>query len=245
MIKVLIVNDEKSCRQSIETLLRKKISKVKIIASVGSFEKARLVIESQSVDLIFLSLMIADQMAFEFLNSLKNFLFRVVFTTHNEPFAIRAITYSTFDYLLLPINEKEFDRVLEHIKEEELIDTKQKMEYVFQSIRPPVAASKIALTTGRNEIEFVDLNSIIYCEAEGFYTTFHLDNEHDILVSKNLKEYEKLLPKNFIRIHKSYLINKNKIKKIIRSDGGYIVMDNKQMLPIGQKKEHFIKYLIN
>ena len=73
MIKVLIVNDEKSCRQSIETLLRKKISKVKIIASVGSFEKARLVIESQSVDLIFLSLMIADQMAFEFLNSLNSF----------------------------------------------------------------------------------------------------------------------------------------------------------------------------
>ncbi|HRG52282.1 MAG TPA: LytTR family DNA-binding domain-containing protein [Bacteroidia bacterium] len=245
MLKVLIVNDEKSCRQGIESLLRKKLSKVKIIASVGSFEKARLVIESQAVDLLFISSMIADQMAFEFLNSLKNIQFKVIITTNNERFAIRAITYSTFDYLILPINETEFERVLERVKEEEIADTKQKLEYVFHSIRPTVESSKIALTTGRNEIEFVALNSIIYCEAEGFYTTFHLENQHEILVSKNLKEYEKLLPNNFIRIHKSYLINKNKIKKIIRSDGGYIVMDNKQMLPIGQKKAYFIKHLIN
>lgn len=182
MLKVLIVNDEKSCRQSIETLLRKKVSKIKIIASVGSYEKARLVIESQSVDILFISLMIEDQMAFEFLNSLKNAHFKVVFTTLNERFAIRTITYSAFDYLIQPINEIDFERVLEHIKDEEIADTKQKLQYIFQSFRPIGTTSKIALTTGRNEIELVDLNSIIYCEAEGFYTTFHLDNQHEILV---------------------------------------------------------------
>jgi two-component system LytT family response regulator len=244
MLKVLIVNDDKTSRQTIETLLNKKLPKVKIVASVGGFEKARIIIESQTIDVLFLNLMIDDKMGFEFLNSLKTLLFKVVFTTYNERFAIRAITYSTFDYLLQPISEAEFERVIERLKEQEVIDIKQKLEYLFSSIKPLESTSKIALTTGRNEIEFIDISSIIYCEAEGFYTTFHLDNQQNILVSKNLKEYEKLLPRHFVRIHKSYLVNKNKIKKIIRSDGGYLVMDNKQMLPIGQKKEYFIKYLM-
>jgi two-component system LytT family response regulator len=244
MLKVLIVNDDKTSRQTIETLLCKKVPKVKIVASVGSFEKARIIIESQTIDVLFLNLMIDNQMGFEFLNTLKTIPFKVVFTTCNERFAIRAITYSAFDYLLQPINEQEFERVIERIKEQEVIDIKQKLEYLFSSLKPLESVSKIALTTGRNEIEFIDISSIIYCEAEGFYTTFHLDNQQNILVSKNLKEYEKLLPPHFVRIHKSYLVNKNKIKKIIRSDGGYLVMDNKQMLPIGQKKEYFIKYLM-
>jgi two-component system LytT family response regulator len=124
------------------------------------------------------------------------------------------------------------------------IDFKKRLGYLMQAFKLPESLSRVALTTGRNEVEFVNVNRIIYCEAEGFYTTFHLENQNDILVCKNLKEYEKLLPEQFIRIHKSYLINKNKIKKISRADGGYIVMDNEKVLPIGRKKEQFIKSLM-
>ena len=245
MLKVLIVNSHKSSRNSIESLLLKKVPEVTIVASTENIEEARIILESCHIDLLFLDLMIGDYMGFELLNSVKTIMCKVVFTTANEAFALRAIKYSAFDYLLLPLKEKDFDFLMDNIKKQEMLDAGQKLNHLFNSFRPQAPLSKLALTTGRNEIEFIDINSIIYCQAEGFYTTFHLENQNDILVSKNLKEYEKLLPDNFIRIHKSFLINKNKIKKIIRSEGGYIVMDNQKTVPIGQKKEYFIKYLTN
>lgn len=245
MLKVLIVNNDESSRKSIEALLFKKVPETTIVASTKNIEEARIILESCPVDLLFLDLMIGDYMGFELLNSVKTIMCKVVFTTVNEPFALRAIKYSAFDYLVQPIQQEDFDFFMDNIKKQDMLDAGQKLNHLFGSLRPQAPLSKLALTTGRNEIEFIDINSIIYCQAEGFYTTFHLENQNDILVSKNLKEYEKLLPANFIRIHKSFLINKNKIKKIIRSEGGYIVMDNQKTVPIGQKKEYFIKYLTN
>lgn len=245
MLKVLILNSNETCRKSLESLLLKKIPDTTILASTKNPEETRIILESCAVDLLFLDLMVGEYMGFELLNSIKAIPCKVIFTVPNDPFALRAIKYSTFDYLVQPFKPEEFDFLMDTIKKQDVPDAGQKLNHLFNSFKPQTPLSKLALTTGRNEIEFIDINSIIYCQAEGFYTTFHLENQHDILVSKNLKEYEKLLPANFIRIHKSFLINKNKIKKIIRSEGGYIVMDDQKTVPIGQKKEYFIKYLTN
>ena len=197
MLKVLIVNNDESSRKSIESLLFKKVPETTIVASTKNIEEARIILESCPVDLLFLDLMIGDYMGFELLNSVKTIMCKVVFTTVNEPFALRAIKYSAFDYLVQPIQQEDFDFFMDNIKKQDMLDAGQKLNHLFGSLRPQAPLSKLALTTGRNEIEFIDINSIIYCQAEGFYTTFHLENQNDILVSKNLKEYEKLLPATF------------------------------------------------
>ncbi|HSH67231.1 MAG TPA: LytTR family DNA-binding domain-containing protein [Bacteroidia bacterium] len=245
MLNALIINSNKVYRESVESLLLKKIPEAKIVASTEHIEEARIILETCQIDLLFLDIMIGEYMGFELLNSVKTISCKVVFTTMNNPFALRVIKYSSFDHLLLPANEKDFNSLIDQLKKQEVLDTGQKLNHLFTLFNPTAPLSKLALTTGRNEIEFIDINSIIYCQAEGFYTTFHMENQQDILVSKNLKEYEKQLPANFIRIHKSFLINKNKIKKIIRSEGGYIVMNDQKMVPMGHKKEFFIKYLTN
>jgi two-component system LytT family response regulator len=245
MLKALIVNDNSECRQLISHFLNKK-QDVEIIASTDNILEGKSILESNIIDILFLDIMVGNSMGFELLNYFQAISFKVVFTTIDEPFALRAIRYANFDFIIKPITECDFERVFKNVRKKQTpLVIKHKLEYFSGSTEPNRQCPKLALTTSRNEIELIDVETIIYCEAEGFYTKFHLENQSDLLVCKNLKEYEKLLPKNFIRIHKSYLVNKNKIKKIIRSDGGYIVMDNKQMLPIGQKKEYFINYLIN
>ena len=245
MLKVLIVNDEEMNRKVIEHLVNNKIHGAEIIASTSFFEEAKTILASYTIDLLFISVMVEDRMGFELLDSKKPTPFKVIFTTANERFAIHAIKLYALDYLIQPIKEEDFDQLLDSIKRVESFDIRNKPDYLFNSLKPQVQLSKLALSTGRNEIELVDINRIIYCEAKKFYTAFYLDNQKDILVTKNLKEYEKLLPGNFIRIHKSFLVNKNRIQKIVRSDGGYVVMDNQKFIPIGQKKELFIRYLVS
>src|SRR5688572_8904801 len=88
------------------------------------------------------------------------------------------------------------------------------------------------ILSSKNEIEFVSIEDIIFCEADGFYTKFHLENKKEVLVTKNLKEYENVLPSYFFRIHKSYLINCLKIKKIIKAEKGRVIMLNGTEIPI-------------
>ncbi len=112
---------------------------------------------------------------------------------------------------------------------------------LLQNIKQP-SLSKICLSTSEG-FEFVNTSDILYCEAGGSYTTFVLNNHKKLLVSKHLKEYESLLIENqFMRVHNSYLINLKEVKKYVKADGGYIVMNNDEIVSISRaKKESFLE----
>src|SRR5690606_13802087 len=101
--------------------------------------------------------------------------------------------------------------------------------------------SKICLSTSEG-FEFINTSEILYCEAGGSYTTFILKTGKKLLVSKHLKEYETMLLENlFMRVHNSYLINLKEVKKYVKSDGGYIVMNNDDIVSISRnKKDEFL-----
>mgnify|MGYP000109043669 FL=1 len=104
--------------------------------------------------------------------------------------------------------------------------------------------NKICLATS-DGFEFIEVNDILYCKAEGSYTAFILKNSEKLLVSKHLKEYENLLlEQDFMRVHNSFLINLKEVKKYVKSDGGYIVMNNNDTVSISRsKKEDFIQVM--
>ncbi|MCF7567917.1 LytTR family transcriptional regulator [Sabulilitoribacter arenilitoris] len=109
--------------------------------------------------------------------------------------------------------------------------------------------NKICLATS-DGFDFIEVNKILYCKAEGSYTEFVINNSEKLLVSKHLKEYENLLlEQDFMRVHNSYLINLKEVKKYVKSDGGYIIMNNGDIVSVTRsKKEDFIKvmsYLTN
>jgi len=87
-------------------------------------------------------------------------------------------------------------------------------------------------------MEFIAIQDIIVCKADGSYTSFILEDNNTLLVSKHLKEYENLLGEyQFMRVHNSYLINLNKVKKYIKSDGGHLIMSNDLEVNISPRKK--------
>ena len=96
---------------------------------------------------------------------------------------------------------------------------------------------KICLATTAG-MEFIAIDDIIVCKADGSYTSFVLKNKNSLLVSKHLKEYENLLSDQlFMRVHNSYLINLREVKKYIKSDGGYIIMSNDMHVSLSPRKK--------
>ena len=84
----------------------------------------------------------------------------------------------------------------------------------------------------------VKVENIIRCEASDNYTTFHIIDKKPILVSKTLKEFEKLLPKDqFLRVHQSHLINLNKIDEYYKTDGAYVLMEDGSTVSISRRKK--------
>jgi two-component system LytT family response regulator len=104
-----------------------------------------------------------------------------------------------------------------------------------------VKKSKLAIRS-YTTLKIVDLEDILYCKGEGRYTWVHIKNESPILSAKVLKDYEDILPESwFLRIHKSYLVNNSNIKSYDTRNGGVIVMDDNESLPIAKRrKKEFI-----
>jgi two-component system, LytTR family, response regulator len=116
--------------------------------------------------------------------------------------------------------------------------SKEQIELLLQNIKQnaKTTTQRIALTTGDGMI-FVPTQDILYCAAESNYTSIVLTGGKKILVSKVLKEIDETLSgPDFFRIHNSYLINLNHIKKYVRGEGGYIIMDDGANISISRSK---------
>lgn len=96
-----------------------------------------------------------------------------------------------------------------------------------------------------NSMHIINMSDIIWCKAEGSYTRFSLADQREIIVSKNLKEYEqKLIPFGFFRPHHSYLVNLQHLSRFDRVKGGRLVMQNADEIPVSvRKRDQIVEYL--
>jgi len=118
----------------------------------------------------------------------------------------------------------------------------ERLQQLMQNLRTGSSENyRLALPTA-DGLVFVKINQILYCEASSNYTEIVMDDNKKYVVSRTLKEYEDMLSEqNFFRIHHSYLINLNGIKKYVRGDGGYVIMNNDKSLDVSKrKKEGFL-----
>jgi two-component system LytT family response regulator len=175
--------------------------------------------------------------------------FDVVFCTAYDQFAIKAFKYSALNYLLKPVDPEDLKETIRRIEEKKASPSKEQIELLFQNIKqtPKPAPQRIALTSGDGMI-FVPTQDILYCQAESNYTSVVLTGGKKILVSKVLKEIDETLSgPDFFRVHNSYLINLNHIKKYVRGEGGYIIMDDGANISISRNRrqefmEQFSKF---
>lgn len=245
-LKAIIVEDEKHSRETLKNLLEEFCTDIDVINSAVSVNEAVTKISELNPDVVFLDIELQTGTGFDVLTQLKDIKFEVIFTTAFEQYAIKAVKFSSLDYLLKPIDIEELQIAVEkakQLKNQEVY--KKQLETLMLNLKQQKPKlNKICLATS-DGFEFINVNDIIYCKAEGSYTTFILNNNAKLLVSKHLKEYENLLLEQyFMRVHNSFLINLKEVKKYIKADGGYIIMNNNDTVSISRsKKEGFLEIM--
>jgi two-component system, LytTR family, response regulator len=241
--KALIVEDEDLNLRFLQNLLSEFCPQIDVVAAVTNQQDAVAAIVNLSPQIIFMDIELQTATGFDILQEVKEHNFEVIFTTAYDHYAIRAIKFSAIDYLLKPISFDELQKAVE--KAIECLSLKEKdnrLDVLIKNVRKQAGEDfSISLSTSEG-IEFVPLGQITRLEAKGPYTTFYMKNGASLMVCKNLKEYELLLTDHgFFRLHNSYMVNMKEVKKMIKADGGYAVMNDEAMIAISpKKKEEFL-----
>lgn len=243
MIKTIIIDDEPNSIETLQQLLIKYCPNVEIAGTADSVTKAREVLADTRPDLVFLDIEMPYGNAFELLSSLPIVDFEIIFVTAFGNYAIEAIKFSALDYLLKPVNIKELQAAVQKAAQRiQLKSISQKLDNLYFNLNATRPLSqKMALPT-LDGLVFVNIKDLVWLEARGSYTCVYLASQQRIMVSRTLKEFEDVLPvDNFSRIHQSYVINHNFIKKYNRGRGGTIEMEDGTMIEVSmRKKDEFL-----
>jgi len=246
MIKAVIIDDEPSNRRLNRQLLDDFFPDISVVAEADSVDTAVEEIKKHDPDLVLLDIEIKGGSGFQVLQKLKPYRFKVVFITAFDHFAIRAFKFSASDYILKPVNETDFQQAIKNalstLRHDDIFQ--QQNDYLLSHYDKNARLKKIVLRTAE-AIHIVDLKDIVYCRSDNAYTTFFLQSGESILVSKGLKEYVGLLGEyGFFRPHQSYLVNLNYVKKVDKSDGGFVVMKNGKEIPLSSRQKKKIIALL-
>lgn len=242
MIRGIIVEDEKHSRETLRGMLDRYCKNVEVIAEADSYRQGLQVIKEFQPEVVFLDIQMPDGSGFRMLKELDEVNFEIIFTTAFDQFAIKAIKYSALDYLLKPIDPEELVKAVKKVENKiSNQHVNKNIQVLLDNIKSKEAdPHKIILSTSE-KIHIIETDQILRCESDNYYTNFFLMDGKKILVSKTLKENEELLSDhNFIRPHKSHLVNVKYIKGFLRSDGGYIEMTDGSRIPVSRRKREKI-----
>lgn len=243
MIKAILIDDEKHCRETLAIQLEKYCPEVKLLAECSSSAQGLQAIADYQPDVVFLDVEMPLMNGFEMLQQLPDIPFEVIFTTGYDAYAIKAIRFSALDYLLKPIDRDELKKAVGKISPRPEHQMTKQLDILLQKLsNKPVTLQKIALPT-LDGFELVPLETIIQCESDSNYTYVFLKNGKKFVVSRTLKEIEELLEGHyFLRVHHSHLINLNEIVRYIRGEGGYVVMSDNTSINVSRsRKEALLK----
>jgi two-component system, LytTR family, response regulator len=241
MIRSIVIDDEQHCIDALVADLSKNCSNVEVAAKCLSGKEGILAIKKYKPRLIFLDVEMPWMNGFEMLEMLDHIDFCIIFTTAYDKFAARAFRISAVDYLLKPVDAEDLKAAV-YKAEEKILSSAGvvNIQNLLHNIKQPVQQQKIALPN-RDGYEFVQVNSILYCGAEGAYTKVVFSDKHSLLISRTLGDIEEILPPEiFVRIHHSTIVNMNAVTHYIRTDGGYVVMNTNEKLMVSKARKEVL-----
>jgi len=231
MLNALLVDDEINNLENLEFLIRHDCEGIAVTGKAQSAAEARDWLESHTADVVFLDINMPGENGFQFLNSLSNQTFKVVFVTAYNEYALQAIKASAVDYILKPVNIDELQKAVAKVKLAlaSPIAAEQNsllLQHLLQTIAKATPPKKIALPQ-LGSISFIEVDDMVSLQADSNYTIIHMKDMHKLVISKTLKDFEELLDQDqFARIHKSYIVNLKYIKEYSTIDGGIVKMSD-------------------
>jgi len=250
MIKAIIVDDDARHLESLVALLNEDFKHVEILATSTSVPDAAKKIDALKPQLVFLDIEMSPYTGFDLLEMVNERDFEVIFTTSYNQYAIQAIKASALDFIEKPINANILCEALARYREK---TGKARMVNLLANFKLKEEDQKIALYV-KGGLSFFEVRRIVRCQSDNSYTEFFIQDDEKINetirieVSKGLTCFEDFLIEKgfFFRVHNKHIVNINHIKRYVREDGGYLIMNDKSKVtvPIARnRKEDFILFL--
>jgi len=244
VIKAVIVEDEIKGLNNLRNLLVQHCGDVQIVGEARCVEEGVAILSDPAVepDLAFLDINLPDGLVFKMLNSLRPIRFEIIFVTAYEQYAIKACEYSSIGYILKPIDPDLLKEAIARIRprsgdaQQDANQIDKRLDVFSNAYQNPNAFTKMSISA-LDGIYFVNIRDIVRFEAEDNYTHIFLSNGERITASKTIKSYEDLLaPFNFYRVHKRHVINLNYMRKFVKGDGGYLIMDDDIRIEVSRRR---------
>jgi len=237
MLRAIIIDDEQDCVKLLSLQLKMYCPQVEVIAECTKSEEGLRAIKELNPDAVFLDIEMPRMNGFELLEAAGDLKFALIFVTAYDRFAVKAFRYSAIDYLLKPTDTRELKESVAKIEQQrrtqqsQLTFAQEQLTNVHKAL-----PEKIALPY-QNGVTFVGINDILYCEADDNYVRFYLNNGEKLLATKTLRDVQEILEeRHFLRVHRQFIVNLNQIKKFVKGEGNYLVMNNGQSIPIARNQ---------
>jgi len=235
-LKAIIVEDEETSREILRNYISKYCPKVEVMGEATNVDDALILIRNNELDLVFLDVEMPYGNAFDLLDKVGDRTFETVFVTAYDHYAIDALNAHASYYLLKPISIDTLIEAVDYVHE--IKEKENKLQNTVLKPKQTTVSGKITIPL-QNGFEVLQIEDILYCQADDNYTQIFLQNKKK-LVSKTLKYFEEALSSNgFARVHKSYLVNVNAITEYKKGKGGSVVLFNGKeiMVSPARKKE--------
>ena len=244
MIKSVLVDDDPKNITILKTLLQELHLNIEVIGEANNAEEAVQLIPRLNPNLVFLDIEMPFGNAFDLLDKLMPVTFEIIFITAFDEYSLKAFRYCALDYLLKPVDIDDLRLAVQ--RAEKRIELKningQLSNLLFNLNKPGLSVTKIAIPV-KEGFDFIDINEIISCESKNNCTIVYIQTGKKYTCTRTIKDYEDLLPGTlFFRIHHSYIVNINFIRKFFKDGrGGYVELLDGTTIPVAyRRKDEFL-----
>lgn len=238
LLNAVIIEDERNGLINLKHLLAEHCEDVEVIGDADGVESGLALFKRDDIkpDIAFLDINLQDGKVFQLLNQLPEIAFDVIFVTAYDQFAMKACEYSSIGYILKPIDPDKLVEAVSRVRPRRQGRTEERLQVMQQFTSHPNSFEKMSIAA-LDGIHFVKIRDIVRFEAEDNYTHIFLQGGNRITASKTIKAYEDMLvPFNFYRVHKRHVINMNYMKKFVKGDGGYLIMDDDVKIEVSRRR---------
>ncbi|MBN2523963.1 MAG: response regulator transcription factor [Bacteroidales bacterium] len=240
MLRAIIVEDEPASRETLRNYIGKYCKQVQITGEAESVKTGLEAIKKHRPDLIFLDVEMPYGNAFDLLDQVEERNFETIFVTAYDHYAMKALNFSASYYILKPIDIDELVKAVETVAEKK--ETKEhalRTNILIDNIRIENKQLQKIILPLLDGFEVVTVKDILHCRANDNFTEFFFVNGSRQLICRTLKFYDELLSDlDFIRVHKSHLVNLQYIKRYKKGKGGQVILTNESAIDVSPARKN-------
>ncbi len=245
MTKILLIATDPIFRKELRSLIGKCDPESQVVEEAGSIAEAKRLLADLSPDCLLVEVNLPDGTGFDLLDAIPKESYQVIMLANDPESAYQAFEYNVVDFLRKPVKQLDVCRALDKLRRMTPTEhlSRQIQLLMRGSQHRPVDRLILHLSEG---IHILPLNETIRLESDGCYTSFFTANGERIVVTRAIGEFEHLTESGpFFRVHQSHIVNLNFVRKVLKEDGGFVVLDSGFKVPIARRrKDEFFQCVV-